>query len=245
MIGYLKDTLGQHTILEMPEPGRGLIVKTLETRWLLETFSHSDWSGSKSTRRSTSSAIHMVNGVVVMTSSRGQKSVSLSSAEAELNALVSAAADGIYVRRCLEFLVDEMVEHVSHKRGPGKLRHIDGKLLWIQDLVAQKTLNVKPIGTVYYIADLGTKPLTKARIHLILYWCNTYNGQGRRIGQDEHDGLTEGNASRSSVKRLSKFLHRIMLLEGLKRVAGERIYVETDNNTPENSRWTIVSMMLL
>ena len=62
-IGYLKDTLGQHTILEMPEPGRGLIVKTLETRWLLETFSDSDWSGSKSARRSTSSAIHMVNGV--------------------------------------------------------------------------------------------------------------------------------------------------------------------------------------
>lgn len=196
----MKDTLGQYTILEMPEPGRGLVVKTLKTRWLLETFSDSGWSGSKSTRRSTFSAIHMVNGVAVMTSSRGQKSVSLSSAEAELNALVSAAADGVYVKRRLEFLVDEMVGHdclvdnsaavhVSHKRGPGKLRRIDGKLLWIQNMVAQKILNVKPIGTVYSVADLATKPLTKTRINLIFYWCNTYDGQGRRIGQDERDRL--------------------------------------------------------
>ena len=25
LIGYLKGTLGQHTVLEMPEPGRGLV----------------------------------------------------------------------------------------------------------------------------------------------------------------------------------------------------------------------------
>ena len=77
LIGYLKGTLGQYTMLEMAEPGKGLV--------LLETFSDSEWSGPKSHRRSTSSAIHVVNGVVVMTSSRGQKAVSLSSAEAELN----------------------------------------------------------------------------------------------------------------------------------------------------------------
>lgn len=65
--------------------------------------------------------------------------------------------------------VDEMIEHdclvdnsaavhVSHKRRPGKLRHIDGKPLRIQDLVAQKGLYVKPVSTVHNIADLGTKP---------------------------------------------------------------------------------------
>ena len=69
-------------------------------------------------------------------------------------ALVSLAADGIYLKRCLEFLVDEGVKHeclvdnsaalhLCHRRGPGKLRHIAGKLLWIQDLVAQEELQVK------------------------------------------------------------------------------------------------------
>ena len=110
-IGYLKHTMGQHSLLELNEPGHGLVHQNYEARWILETFSDSDWSGAKGHRRSTSSAIHMVNGVVVASSSRGQKSVSLSSAEAELNALVSSAADGIYLRRCLSFLMEEEVEH--------------------------------------------------------------------------------------------------------------------------------------
>ena len=109
MIGYLKSTIGQYGVLELEEAGHGLVTRCDTSRWLLETFSDSDWSGSKSHRRSTSAAIHMVNGTVVFSSSRGQKSVSLSSAEAELNALVGAAADGIYLRRCLEFLVGESV----------------------------------------------------------------------------------------------------------------------------------------
>ena len=91
LIGHLKHTMGQHSLLELKEPGHGLVHQSFETRWILETFSDSDWSGAKGHRRSTSSAIHMVNGVVVASSSRGQKSASLSSAEAELNALVSSA----------------------------------------------------------------------------------------------------------------------------------------------------------
>ena len=100
----------------------------------------------------------------IFASSRGQKSVSLSSAEAELNALVGSAADGVYLRRCIEFLVDEAVVHhclvddsaalhLCHRRGPGKLRRISGKLLWIQDLVAQDELKVKAVGRSSYSVD--------------------------------------------------------------------------------------------
>ena len=95
--------MGQYGLLPYPDPGRGHAARTTTSRWLLETFTDSDWSGAKGHRRSTSAAVYMLN--VVLTSSRGQKSVSLSSAEAELNALVSGAADGIYLRRRLEFLM--------------------------------------------------------------------------------------------------------------------------------------------
>ena len=116
--------------MELEEAGHGLVTRCDTSRWLLETFSDSDWSGSKSHRRSTSAAIHVVNGTVVFSSSRGQKPVSsLSSAEAELNALVGAAADGIYLERCLEFLSGESVTHhclvdnsaalrLCHKKAP-------------------------------------------------------------------------------------------------------------------------------
>ena len=103
LVGYLKVTVGQYSLLPYPDPGHGHATRTTASRWLLETFTDSDWSGAKGHRRSTSAAVHMVNGNVVLASSRGQKSVSLSSAEAELNALASGAADGIYLRRRLEF----------------------------------------------------------------------------------------------------------------------------------------------
>ena len=118
-----------------------------------------------------------------------------------------------------------------------ELRHIDGKLLWIQDLVAQKELNVKPVGTVYSIADLGTKPLTKASINWFLYWCNTYDGQGQRIGQDERDRLGEGSASRGTIQKLAKLLHRIVLLEGLEQVAGERMRDEFQEAMQPTNSW--------
>ena len=151
-------------------------------------------AGSKSHRRSTSAAIHWANGVGIFASSRGQKSVTLSSAEAELNALASAAAVGIYLKRWLEFIVEEKVIHhclvdnsaalhLCHRKGPGKLRHISGKPLWMQDLVAQDELQVRAVGTVYNIPDLGTKPLTKSRVSLILYWCNSRRSDGERPGQ--------------------------------------------------------------
>ena len=233
LIGYLKGTLGQHSILEMGEPGQGLICRTMEARWIIETFSDSDWSGSKSHRRSTSAAIHMLNGVVIFTSSRGQKSVALSSAEAELNALVSSAADGIYLKRCLEFLVDEAVIHeclvdnsaalhLCDRRGPGKLRHIAGKLLWIQDLVAQEELRVKAVGTLHNVADLGTKPLSRNRIMLILYWCNTRSGDDEKLGEEEYTKMEESRMNRVKIQKLAKLLNRILLVGGLEQATASR-----------------------
>ena len=260
LVGYLKATVGQYSLLPYPDPGHGHATRTTSSRWLLETFTDSDWSGAKGHRRSTSAAVHMVNGNVVLASSRGQKSVSLSSAEAELNALVSGAADGIYLRRCLEFLMEEKVVHhclvdnsaalhLCHRKGPGKLRHIAGKLLWIQDMVAQGDLEVKAVGTVANVADLGTKPLAKARVNLILHWCQIYNGGGERIGQEEQQRLEESSVSRSKIQRLAKLLNRILLLEGLEHVAGERVSMEEKITVTNHTQWLwafiVVLMMVI
>ena len=60
--------------------------------------------------------------------------------------MVSALCDGIYLRRCIEFLTVCQVEHhllvylpsarqVATRQGPGRLKHVSGKLLWIQQVV--------------------------------------------------------------------------------------------------------------
>ena len=92
-------------------------------------------------------------------------------AEAELHALISAAADGIYITGRLSFLTGPTVKHyilvdnmaarmLANKRGVGRIRHLSGKLLWIQGRTAGGDIIVIQVSTDLNIADLGTKPLT-------------------------------------------------------------------------------------
>ena len=198
----------------------------------------------------------MLNGMMIFSSSRGQKSVALSSAEAELNALVSSAADGIYLKRCLEFLMEETVRHeclvdnsaalhLCHRRGPGKLRHIAGKLLWIQDLVAQEELQVKAVGTTYNVADLGTKPLSRSRITLILYWCNTRSSADERIGEEELARLEESKVNGIKINKLAKLLNRILLFGGLEQVTAERSEVVEEATTRSYGTMIFIAMLML
>ena len=112
--------------------------------------------------------IHGLNGMVIYTTSRGQKVVSLSSAESELHALVAGACDGICIKHALEFLTGDPVHHVcwvdnsatkqiANKRGAGRLRRISGKLLWCQSKVAEGTMEVKQISTMLNLANIGAK----------------------------------------------------------------------------------------
>ena len=74
LVGYLKETEGQRILLPLPVQGEGLHGHSHEV-WLLETFTDADWSGNRATRRSTSSSIHGLNGIVIYNTSRGQKLV--------------------------------------------------------------------------------------------------------------------------------------------------------------------------
>ena len=71
---------------------------------LLEVFSDSDWAGKKDTRRSTSSGNVFLDGQVIYSFSRSQKTVSLSSGEAEYYAGASAASDSILLKEAVQFL---------------------------------------------------------------------------------------------------------------------------------------------
>ena len=110
LVRHLKETDYQHILLPMCEKGYGVQTRS-DYPWLLESFTDADWSGSK-TRRSTSAAVHAINGVIVHSTSRTQKMVSLSSAESELHALVAGACDGICLWYSLEFLTDQKVQHI-------------------------------------------------------------------------------------------------------------------------------------
>ena len=69
LLGYLKATADSACKLTIPEPGGGLVVHS--------NHDDSDWSGNKVHRRSTLSAVHVLNGNVLFTTSRTQRVISL------------------------------------------------------------------------------------------------------------------------------------------------------------------------
>ena len=89
LVSYLEETSHYAVVRQQPHGGQGLHKQTNDNYWLLESFSDSDWSSDKRHQRSTSSGLHMFCGNLVYSSSRTQRTISLSSYEAELHGMVS------------------------------------------------------------------------------------------------------------------------------------------------------------
>ena len=213
LIAYAK--YSEHFALRMKRTSKGMSfqaglreVETENNMNVIETFSDSDWSN-----RSTSSAIHVLNGNVIWSTSRTQKCVALSSTEAEWYAATSGVCDGL-LRHVISFLCDDEVEPLtlhtdnsavrmlSRKLGAGRLRHIRGRLLWLQEKVAGNELIIKQIKTNYNIADINTKALNKDRHHCLLFMlgfvCN-----GDAVGESEFSKMEAKELLKQQVKLVS------------------------------------------
>ena len=107
-----------------------------------------------------------------------QKRVTLSSAEAELGALVKCASEtlGVLQMACglgrkavAELFVDSSAAlAVVGRKGCGKLRHVRVGQLWVQQLAEEEELHFRKVRGEDNPADLCTKHLTRAKIdHLV------------------------------------------------------------------------------
>ena len=163
---------------------------------LLEVFSDSDWAGKKDTRRSTSSGNVFLDGQVIYSFSRSQKTVSLSSGEAEYYAAASAASDSILLKEAIQFLTGKRcVVHlhldssaargIITRQGVGRVKHLQIRTLFLQDLHKQGTVSVHPVGTKDNTADIGTKPLSGKRIKLLLHWLGFQTENNEPVGKQE------------------------------------------------------------
>ena len=120
-----------------------------------------------------------------------QATVALSSAEAELIAAVRGAAEGLAVssissdlgRPCgLRIHLDSSAAMGICKRtGVGKVRHLDTRLLWIQDLVRDGRVTVCKVAGTENPADLLTKHLAADQISTHLVCLENWPREGRAI----------------------------------------------------------------
>ena len=165
----------------------GLLHYTPED-YTLEVFSDSDWAKHRSTRKSVSSGFIFLFGNLLYSSSRSQKAIALSSAEAEIYAATSACCDGVLLEYCLCFVVggeDKVVTFIKmdnsarrsffSRSGVGRIRHISVRVLWMQQRVKEKGLIPSRVPSRENPADLGTKRLAKDRMEYLMCLCKVYN----------------------------------------------------------------------
>ena len=165
---------------------------------LIEAFSDSDWAGSAEGRRSVSCNHFWVNGILIACQSKTQKSIALSSCEAEFVSAVSAGAEGLYIRNLVHAMTDlepnlelrldnAAARTLLNRLGVIRTRHIATGLLWIQQQVEKQTMKVKAISSQRNSSDLGTKPHGYKRLQYLMYVSFMYDADlDCRIGRDEY-----------------------------------------------------------
>jgi hypothetical protein len=144
----------------------------------VKVFSDSNHADCSFTRKSTSCCASLMGSHAVQFASTTQISLSLSSAESEWKGLVKAAATGIGLQSLsadygydleLELLADASAAiGIGSRRGAGRLKHLDTGLLWLQDLVTRKALELTKTPGETNVADLGTKHLAAPRMRQLM-----------------------------------------------------------------------------
>ena len=112
-----------------------------------------------------------VAGGCLKTWSRTQKSISLSSGEAEYNALVGGAAEALGLQSVSHELGWDLeirlwsdakaARGMAARRGLGKTRHVEVKMLWLQQAVRQKRLTIWKVDGKTNPSNHLTKPLSR------------------------------------------------------------------------------------
>jgi len=155
----------------------------------LDGYSDSDWAGCKATAKSTSGGMMMLGTHTIKTWSTTQKSITLSSAEAELVAAVKMAAELIGVTQLMadwglnlrgRVHVDSSAAiGVVGRKGNGKLRHVRVGSLWIQERVERGELEMQKVWGEWNPADLLTKNLARAKVDRFVSLANHRFEEGR------------------------------------------------------------------
>ncbi|CAE7249787.1 RE2 [Symbiodinium sp. CCMP2592] len=174
-----------------------------------------NWASDHATRRSASAGALYMNGNAIYTASRTQRVVAMSSCESELNALVSFA---VYVKQALRF-VDGVTPEchafsdsssaraVVNKQGLSKLKHVEIRLLWVQQALKDGAFKLHPVGTLDNSSDLMTKALKRERMLYLMYLLNIRDGdaQFNRVGEAQAVARDNNLSLKLAVKAVKAF----------------------------------------
>jgi hypothetical protein len=138
-------------------------------------YSDADWAGDLSDRKSTSGYAFFFNGALVSAASRKQTTVALSTAEAEYVALAAATQEALWLRSLLgelgfaqekpTLVLQDNQSAMAIAKNPemhARTKHIDIRHHFVRDCVENKQIYLEFCPSEKMVADILTKPLTKA-----------------------------------------------------------------------------------
>ena len=140
-------------------------------------------------------------GCLLYSSSRTQRLVSLSNAEAEVYACSSGASDAVMLARLLTWMNGTKTTIHLHtdssgakgillRQGVGKVRHLSCRILWLQDLINNGQVKLSTVPGALNPADIGTKRLPCNRLKSLMSVIGMYNlSTGNLEGSDDPGNL--------------------------------------------------------
>jgi hypothetical protein len=142
----------------------------LQSKWKITGVCDSDYAGDRDTRRSVSGYVVYVNDAIIAWKSKGQRTVTLSSTEAEYIAVTDLCTEVLFVKMLLETMGLEVelpikiyadnvgAMFLAENASVGqRTKHIDVRYHFIRDLVQNGTLQIIFIKTTDNDADIYTK----------------------------------------------------------------------------------------
>nr|GEU39017.1 hypothetical protein [Tanacetum cinerariifolium] len=160
-----------------PSHYRGMIGALL---YLTANFVDADHAGFQDTRCSTSGSMQFLGDRLVSWSSKSQKSVTISSTEAEYIALSGCYAQVLWIRSQLtdyglgfnkipmycdnKSAISLCCNNVQHSRS----KHIDIRYHFIKEQVKNGVIELYFVNTEYQLADIFTKALGIERIEFLI-----------------------------------------------------------------------------
>ncbi|KAH7460370.1 Retrovirus-related Pol polyprotein from transposon TNT 1-94 [Phytophthora ramorum] len=144
-------------------------------------YSDADWAGDIESRRSTSGYAFMMNGGCISWRSKKQRTVALSSTEAEYMALSEATQEAVWLKVFLcelgEMASDEAVKIYEDNQGSIALaknpqfhkrtKHIDIRYHFVREKVEDGQVVLQNVSTTDMLADMMTKAITAVQFGVL------------------------------------------------------------------------------
>ena len=146
----------------------------------------------------------------------------------------------------IQFTDSSSARQLASRQGCGKVRHLSGKILWIQKRVNDGFVLWRQIPTAWNCADIGTKSLSQQRLLVLMHECGLiFISNGERVGAEQHQRQVERHGNQRQLQQIAKTILRMNIAMGLGPVEVVAQQCGEESKASYNVFWIWITFGLL